>query len=156
MGEEWVLLAYRLPRVPTGPRSAVWRKLKRLGAAHLADGLVALPADARTREQLEWVAEEVSDHGGQAAVWLGHPTDPETAGAIAARMTASVAAEYENVIAEAVAARAADDATRRRAVTRLRRELRRIATRDYFPTPQRDTARTAVENLAAARDTALA
>ena len=40
--EDWVLLAYRLPRVPSTPRSAVWRKLKRLGVAQLGDGLVAL------------------------------------------------------------------------------------------------------------------
>ena len=31
--DDWVLLAYRLPRVPSTPRSAVWRKLKRLGVA---------------------------------------------------------------------------------------------------------------------------
>jgi hypothetical protein len=69
--EEWVLLAYRLPRIPSTPRSAVWRKLRRLGVAQLGDGLVALPADARTQEQLEWVAEDVADHGGEATVWRG-------------------------------------------------------------------------------------
>ena len=73
--EDWVLLAYRLPRVPSTPRSAVWRKLKRLGVAQLGDGLVALPADPRTREQLEWIAEEVTDHGGEATLWLGRPLD---------------------------------------------------------------------------------
>ena len=36
--DDWVLLAYRLPRVPSTPRSAVWRKLKRLGVAQLGDG----------------------------------------------------------------------------------------------------------------------
>ena len=55
--EDWVLLAYRLPSVPSPPRSQVWRKLKRLGVAQLGDGLVALPADARTTEALEWIAE---------------------------------------------------------------------------------------------------
>ena len=69
--EDWVLLAYRLPRVPSTPRSAVWRKLKRLGVGWLSDGLVALPADARTREQLGWIAEEITDNGGEAALWLG-------------------------------------------------------------------------------------
>jgi DNA-binding transcriptional regulator PaaX len=54
---EWVLLTYRLPRDPSTPRSAVRRKLRALGVAQLADGLVALPADARTREQIDWVAE---------------------------------------------------------------------------------------------------
>src|SRR5947209_7520668 len=148
--EDWVLLFYRLPREPSTPRSAVWRKLKRLGAAQLGDGLVTLPADARTREQLEWIAEEVTDHGGDTAVWLGRPLDRATRTALVSRMTAAVVAEYDAVTAEAVAARDADAITRRRALVRLRRELRRIAGRDFFPPPQRDAARAAVEDLAAA------
>jgi len=149
--EDWVLLFYRLPRVPSTPRSAVWRKLKRLGAAQLGDGLVALPADARTREQLEWIAEEVTDHDGDAAVWLGRPLDPAARWALVSRMTAAVAAEYDVVTAEAAAARDGDAVTRRRALLRLRGELRRIAGRDFFAPPQRDTARAAVEDLTASR-----
>jgi hypothetical protein len=148
--EDWVLLAYRLPRVPSTPRSAVWRKLKRLGVAWLGDGLVALPADPRTREQLEWVAEEVTEHGGEATVWLGRPLDGTAASAVADRMTAAVAAEYEAVAAQAAAVGTADAAARRRAVARLRRELRRIQARDFFTCPQREVARRAVERLVAA------
>jgi hypothetical protein len=151
--EDWVLLAYRLPRVPSTPRSAVWRKLKRLGVAQLGDGLVALPADPRTREQLEWIAEEVTDHGGEATLWLGRPFDTNAASVVVSRMTAAVAAEYDAVAAEAAAVRTADAAARRRAVARLRRELHRIQGRDLFTCPQRDAARRAVEHLAAA-DTA--
>jgi len=47
---QWVLLSYRLPREPSTPRINIWRKLKRLGVVLISDGLVALPADARTRE----------------------------------------------------------------------------------------------------------
>src|SRR5215203_4206421 len=68
---EWVLLAYRLPREPSTPRIALWRKLRQLGAAQLLDGLVALPADSRTREQLEWIADQVVEAGGTAEVWGG-------------------------------------------------------------------------------------
>ena len=148
-GGDWVLLAYRLPRVPSTPRSAVWRKLKRLGVAQLGDGLVALPADPRTREQLEWVAEEVTDHGGEATIWLGRPLDTSAIAAVIGRMTAAVAAEYDAVAAEAASVHAADPAARRRPVARLRRELHRIQGRDYFTCPQRDTARRVVETLAA-------
>src|SRR6266496_4310557 len=62
----WVLLAYRLPREPSTPRITLWRQLRRLGVAQIADGVVALPLDARTREQLEWLAEDVVDNGGEA------------------------------------------------------------------------------------------
>ncbi len=151
--DDWVLLAYRLPRMPSTPRSAVWRKLKRLGVAWLGDGLVALPADPRTREQLEWVAEEVTEHGGEATLWLGRPLDTGAASMVADRMTAAVAAEYDALAAEAATVRTADAAARRRAVARLRRELHRIQDRDYFTCPQREAARRAIEQLAAA-DTA--
>jgi hypothetical protein len=146
---DWVLLAYRLPRVPSTPRSSVWRKLKRLGVAQLGDGLVALPADARTREQLEWVAEEVTDHGGEATLWLGRPLDTTARSAVIDRMTAAVAAEYDAVAAEAAVTHTADSAARRRTVARLRRELHRIQGRDFFGCPQREAARRAVETLAA-------
>src|SRR4051794_41954712 len=74
---EWVLLSYRLPREPSTPRISVWRKLKRLGVAQLSDGLVALPADARTREQLEWIADEITEAGGGASIWLAQARTPE-------------------------------------------------------------------------------
>ena len=45
---DWVLLAYRMPREPSTPRIAVWRKLRKLGAVQLVDGFVALPADPMT------------------------------------------------------------------------------------------------------------
>jgi hypothetical protein len=147
---DWVLLAYRLPRVPSTPRSAVWRKLKRLGVAWLGDGLVALPADPRTREQLEWVAEEVTEHGGEATLWQGRPLDTAAASMVADRMTAAVAADYDALAAQAATLHAADAAARRRAVARLRRELHRIQDRDFFTCPQREAARRAIEHLAAA------
>jgi len=66
-------LAYRLPREPSTPRIAVWRKLRRLGAAQLLDGLVALPAEPRTGEQFEWVADEIVEAGGDASLWRPKP-----------------------------------------------------------------------------------
>jgi hypothetical protein len=64
-----VLLTYRVPRVPSTPRIAIWRKLRSMGVAQIGDGLVALPDDARTREQLEWVAADVDAAGGSAILW---------------------------------------------------------------------------------------
>lgn len=149
---DWVLLAYRLPREPSTPRITVWRKLRRLGVAQLVDGLVALPADARTKEQLEWIAEEVLDAGGEATVWTGRPGSAADERRMAARMAATIADEYRAVAAEAGEAAPKSEATRRRTVGRLERELQRIGRRDYFPPPERDTARAAVRGLAARSD----
>ncbi|HEX6674446.1 MAG TPA: Chromate resistance protein ChrB [Actinomycetes bacterium] len=145
---QWVLLSYRLPREPSTPRIGVWRKLERLGVARLGDGLVALPADARTREQVDWLAEEVVEAGGVATTWLAVSGSAAQERAVAGQMRAARAAEYRTVTEQArVAARGA--ATERaRTFRRLRRELRRIARRDFFPPAERDTARSAVDALA--------
>jgi hypothetical protein len=119
----WVLLAYRLPREPSNPRVGVWRKLERLGVARLGDGLVALPADARTREQLDWLAEEIVEAGGTATVWLATPGSAAQERAIAEAMRAARAAEYRAVTEQARAAAGAGSVERMRAVRRLRGEL---------------------------------
>jgi hypothetical protein len=142
-----VLLSYRVPREPSAPRIAVWRKLKRLGVAQLSDGLVGLPADARTREHLEWIAQEVREAGGQAGVWLAEPTDPAQERDLAAEMATARAAEYTAVRLEAEQAAALPAAQRRRTGERLRAELGRITRRDFFPPPERDPAQRAVRAL---------
>jgi ChrB-like protein len=145
-----VLLAYRLPREPSTPRIAMWRKLKRLGAAQLLDGLVALPLDSRNRERLEWLAEEVTDAAGEASIWIGELGSAAQERELAARMSGAVAGEYRAVIEEAAKLRSQAPGRRRRSLARLRRELRRIRARDYFPPPERELARQAVEQLARA------
>jgi hypothetical protein len=145
---EWVLLAYRIPREPSTPRITVWRKLKRLGVAQVVDGLVALPLDARTKEHLEWLGDEIVEAGGEATVWTARLASVRQERELASRMAAAVAAEYQAVVDAASDATDASAAVRRRTLARLRRELRRIGQRDYFPPSERERARAAVEVLA--------
>lgn len=147
---DWVLLSYRLPREPSNPRVALWRKLRRLGVVQVLDGLVALPSDARTREHFDWLADEVIEAGGEAGTWIARAGSLRQERALAERMAESVAAEYENIVADALAALTLSDRKARlRAVARLRRELQRVRMRDFFPPPERERAQVAVAELAA-------
>jgi hypothetical protein len=65
-------------------------------------------------------------------------------------MTDRVEAEYREIAHEAAAAQHRPPAARRRTLARLRRELRRVAARQHFPTPEAERARNAVEALAKA------
>src|SRR3982751_2146031 len=94
---EWVLLSYRLPREPSGPRTTLWRRLKRLGVAQLSDGLVALPADARTQESLEWLADDVLAANGTAGLWVARPATAAQERELAGGMAAARAAEYRQL-----------------------------------------------------------
>src|SRR4249919_2032361 len=147
---QWVLLSYRLPREPSTPRITVWRKLERLGVARLGDGLVGLPADSRTREHLDWLADEIGEAGGTATVWLATPASTSHERTIAKAMQAARAAEYRSVIEQAQGALGSIEV--RRVQRRLRAELRRIERRDFFPPPEREEARAAVAVLGADQD----
>jgi hypothetical protein len=136
-----------MPREPSSPRIAVWRRLRRLGAVQVIDGLVGLPADARTREQLEWVADQVVEAGGESMVWLGRLASARQERELVERIAAAIAEAYQSVIDEVSELRRRGD-VQRRTLGRLRRELRRIGQRDYFPPPERDMAHAVVDALA--------
>jgi hypothetical protein len=116
--------------------------------AQLLDGLAALPHDARNKEQLEWVADDVVEAGGEATIWIGRLASRADEVAIITDLSSAAAAEYRTVIADATAARTSESAVRRRTLLRLRRELRRIRQRDYFPPHEAEAARRAVDELA--------
>jgi len=144
-----VLLNYRLPREPSTPRITLWRRLKKLGVAQLADGVVALPADARTREQLEWLAEEVVEWGGAAGVWLARPSTAAQERELASQIAAARKEEYSELAAAAAEARGLDQAGRAQALRQLRNQWRQVTRRDFFPPPERDVAHAALRDLAA-------
>jgi hypothetical protein len=147
---DWVLLSYRLPREPSTPRIALWRRLRRWGVVQLGDGLVALPADARTREQMEWAAEEALEAGGAAGVWLARPAAAAQERSLAEEMSRARAQEYIDMtatVAEALIWSAPEQA---RALRRLRRQWREVTRRDFFPPPQRESAAAALRVLATA------
>jgi hypothetical protein len=143
----WALLSYRLPREPSTPRISVWRKLKRLGVAQLGDGLVALPADARTQEQLEWLAEEIAEAGGTSTLWRAELTSRAQERSLVRSMAEARASEYRAVRERAEATAGQSPAEVARALRSLRRELRQIRRRDYFPPSERDEAQAAVQAL---------
>ena len=134
-----------MPREPSSPRIAVWRRLKQLGVGQIGDGLVALPADARTKEQLEWVAEHVEEAGGSSSLWRAELLSGSGEAIVIAGMSAARASEYDAVIARAEAATPSDGA---RMLKTVRAELRRIERRDHFPPENRELARAAVRTLA--------
>jgi len=80
-----------------------------------ADGVFA------DREQLEWLANDVSDAGGEATIWISELADAAQERELAGRMRASVAAEYRALIEDG------------RPVTRgdIRRDVERLFRTNY-------------------------
>jgi hypothetical protein len=142
----WVTLVYRLPREPSSPRVAIWRKLRALGVAQLTDGVVALPEDARTREHLEWVADRVIEAHGSALLLRAQTLSAKDERAMAQALADDRAREYRELSSHAIAALESTEG-RTAVLKRLRRDLRNIQRRDYFPPPERKAAVDAVNKL---------
>jgi len=142
---QWVFLAYRMPREPSTPRTSMWRKLRRLGVTQLLDGLVALPANARTKEQFGWLADEIVEAGGSASVWLAEATDRVVERDLVNQLRSRAAEEYRAIVEEL---EATSDGVSTRTLARLRREMQRIGRRDFFPPPERELAQQALAEAA--------
>jgi len=135
-----VLLIYRLPREPSRHRVAVWRQLRDLGALYLKDGVAALPEDAVTREQLEWLQLRVREAGGEATLWEAKPGTMAEEAELVGAFRSSREETYRTIIAEA-------ERLRRKAqmgggallerLGKLEREFRAERRRDYFRSPLR-------------------
>ncbi len=150
----WLLLSYRLPREPTRLRLGVWRRLKRVGAVPLHGAVWTVPLDAKTREDFEWLAEEIEEAGGTVFVWEAESLDAGQNRRIAGRLLreaenryAATAAAARALLREAAKARESDvDRLRSmlRRVRRLERELRLDRRRDFVRAHGRGSAERAV------------
>lgn len=146
--DSWVFLVYWVPRQPSTPRIAIWRKLKRLGVAQLGDGVVTLPLDPSTQEHLEWIAQEIIDAGGEATVWIATPTVRRFGHQLAESLKSERSQEYRDLLLQAETALTESGSRRKQALRRLRALFRKIESRDHFPPPERARAREILDRLA--------
>src|SRR5258708_27151343 len=130
--QAWVLLIDTMPREPTAPRVAVWRKLKKLGALRLHDAAWVLPATPATREQVRWLAQEIREAGGETQVWVARGELPEQDTQLVALFVERAERGYQEIV------QALDDPTRSRA--ELARLFRQVHAIDYFHAPSGDLA----------------
>jgi hypothetical protein len=146
----WVLLAYRMPREPSTPRIAVWRKLRRLGVAQIVDGLVAVPESVANAEQLGWIGNDVLDAGGEAHLWTAELHSVKQERDLVARLNREVAEAYREFVSVAEDALRGDTPLGTRQRDRFARELREIVRRDHIGATGRDRAERALQRLARA------
>lgn len=133
-----------MPREPSGPRVTVWRKLRRMGALQLVDGLVTLPATPATTEAFGWLAEEVVQAGGEAWTWQASGAARQDR-ALRQALRTSITEEYAALATEAT--EAAKD-PQPRTVQKLRRALHEVERRDFIGPRERDEARRMIRQLA--------
>ena len=160
---KWLVLAWRLPSGPSSPRVAAWRSLRRLGSATLTPGAAILPHREELLEQLDWLAQEIEELGGDAWVLpvteLSHAEEQR----VRDQMRADRQAEYEELRTDAGAflvrapehpGPAGDYGLRLRTekeLLALQRRFRKIRARDYFDAAGREEAARTIDRCLAFR-----
>jgi hypothetical protein len=149
----WALLVFTLPREPSAPRVAVWRKLKKLGAALLHDAVWVLPAQPALLEHFRWLAAEIRESSGEALVWIAQQGLPGQDDTLVEQFQAQAEMEYQAILAALDSSKsgAKDDAHAERAS--LARRYQQARARDYFHAPTENIVRARLEAMGSHPDT---
>ncbi|MQW89361.1 ChrB protein [Sinorhizobium saheli] len=150
-----MLLIHQLPSKPAYFRVKVWRRLQRIGAVAVKSTVYALPANAETQEDFEWLLKEIVEGGGEAMVCEARLIDGLSDAQAHALFDAARDEDYETIADEArtlsarleAAASAEERAEIRTQVGRLRKRLADIATIDFFGATGRLSAESLIAEL---------
>jgi hypothetical protein len=155
--EQWAVFIWRLPMGSSTPRVTVWRLLRRLGAATLTPGAALLPWREELVEQLDWLAQEVDEKGGDAWVMRVSELSEADERRVVDEVKGERNAEYADlrIHAEEFLARSAKDLASEdeyrdgratpRELLALQRRFRKVRDRDYFGASGRIKAAAAID-----------
>ncbi|HEY3365031.1 MAG TPA: Chromate resistance protein ChrB [Symbiobacteriaceae bacterium] len=121
------MMLYKVPPEPSARRVYVWRKLKRLGAILVHDAAWVLPDSARNREQFQWLAAEILEMGGDAAVWETRLLLAGQDETLTQQFLQQAAVPYREILAELAGAEPD--------LAALSRRFQQAQAQDYFGSP---------------------
>ena len=154
-GQRWLLLIHQLPTKPAYFRVKVWRRLQGIGAVAVKSTVYALPANAETQEDFEWLLKEIVEGGGEAMVCEARLIDGLSDDQARTLFDTARDGDYEAIAKEARAIAAKLDAAStqeegaeaRTQVRRLRKRLADIVAIDFFGTTGRLSAESLIAGL---------
>jgi len=156
--QQWILLIHQLPPKPTNLRVRIWRKLQKLGAVAIKNSVYVLPANEKTREDFQWLKQEIESAGGEATVFRADGVEGATDKEIIAAFRTARDEEFAELTAELDGlAGSIREQTRGKHLSagrlaaqeseldRLHAELERVVANDFFAAKGQATALNAYE-----------
>jgi hypothetical protein len=156
-GQRWLLLIHQLPTKPAYFRVKIWRRLQGIGAVAVKSTVYALPANAETQEDFEWLLKEIVEGGGEAMVCEARLIDGLSDAQARALFDTARDEDFETVAKEAralsvkldAAATQEEIAEVRTQVRRMRKRLADVVAIDFFGATGRLSAESLVARLEA-------
>jgi hypothetical protein len=152
---EWFLLVYRIPSQPTRLRAQIWRRLQKSGAIYLQNSVCILPATTELAENMQWLAGEIKEVGGEAWVFRGISLLPDQDDRVAGRFVAAGTRECDKALKGlGTLRRRLHSAHSLETLEQIEEEVRRIRMgflrsqeRFHFPTPGAEAVRALLQVL---------
>jgi DNA-binding transcriptional regulator PaaX len=96
----WIVLIYRLPSSDSRARVAVWRELRRSGALHVQQSVVAVPDAEPFMADIEQLREVLAEVGGQVMALRSEPLSAGDDGRLLQAWQEARDAEYRELAGE--------------------------------------------------------
>jgi hypothetical protein len=151
----WLLLIHQIPPKPDYLRVKIGRRLQRVGAVPVKNSVYVLPNNGQSFEDLQWIASEITDSGGDASICRADFIDSLTSDQIEHLFRVARNEEFAEIEAAArelwIAARRRGGEARRphgkgiaEELGRLRKRLTATIAIDFFDAPARPMAEEAL------------
>ncbi len=137
------MLIHQLPPTPDYLRVKLRRRLQRIGAVPLKRTVYVLPVTDQSREDLEWLAEEITADGGEATLAQGSFFDTATDRRLVAAFQTARNEDFAEIAAATRHERADFD--------RLTRRMADVVALDHFKAAGRADAEAALDALSRRR-----
>jgi hypothetical protein len=156
---KWLLLIHQLPPQPNALRVKIWRRLQQVGAVAIKQSVYVMPLSEQSKEDLVWILKEIVEGGGDGSIsevrFLEGLDDEQ----IRDLFQAARKSDYEKILREAnqlltgwssIQSDPQDLSLKGPArVSKLQRRLEEVAAIDFFPTPEQETVKILLTDLAA-------
>lgn len=148
---KWLLLIHQIPPKPAYLRVKVWRRLQSLGAVAIKNTVYVIPKNDETLEDFQWVAREIIENGGEAAICAAAFIEGLSDEQVEALFRAARDADYsqfgedarvllDSIPTQSEKAKNQDRSAFEADLNRLRKRLETIAAMDFFGAPGRSVA----------------
>jgi hypothetical protein len=150
----WLLLIHQIPPQPAYLRVKVGRRLAKVGAVALKNSVYVLPETDAALEDLQWIAREIAEDGGEASISAARFVDGLGDEDIRRLFRRARQTDYDEIAATARTALSGTDASAEagspatfRELGRLQRRLEETMALDFFQADGRAEAETALMTL---------
>ncbi len=144
---------FSLPAKSASERVGIWRKLRRYGALPMRSAGYVLPARDPNEERFQWLAAEIRKAGGHASVVHVSAIDDLPTAELTRMFIDARRREYEGVLKLVEKARGKKQIPTKE-ISSFRRQLAKIADRDFFGSPMKSRLETLIARLEAPVTTA--